>query len=95
MRTIIVILILVVVALIAVIGTGMVDIRQTQAAKVPEFHADENGIAAKGGRQPAFDVETGTISVGSETKAVTVPTLDVQPAKEKPASGSTKSKPAG
>ena len=42
----------------------------------------ENGVVAKGGQAPAFDVETGTVSVGAEAKNVTVavPTVQVNPA---------------
>jgi hypothetical protein len=41
-----------------------------------------NGITASGGQAPAFDVETGTVSVGAKGTNVTVPapTVTVNPA---------------
>ena len=81
MRTIFLILILAVLALIAAIATGWLDIRQTQSAELPEVSATENGIQATGGQAPAFDVETGTVAVGTENRDVTVPvpTVEVEP----------------
>lgn len=82
MRNLILLLIVIVLGLIALIATGLVDIRQTRPAELPNVSVDENGIAAQGGRQPAFDVETGSVSVGTETRAVTVPKLQVEPASD-------------
>ena len=81
MRLILLILILVVVALIAVIATGLVDIRQTRPAEVPNVET-ENGITATGGQTPAFDIETGSVSVGATQQNVTLPmpTVDINPA---------------
>ena len=80
MRTIILIIILGVVALIAAVATGLIDIRQTRAADVPELSADSNGVTATGGQAPTFDVETGKVAVGTQDKNVTVqvPTIKVQ-----------------
>jgi hypothetical protein len=82
MRAIILILILAVVVLIGAIATGMLDISQTRGAKVPDVAVSQNGITASGGQAPAFDVETGTVSVGSKSTNVTVPapTVSVNPA---------------
>ncbi|MBW0144171.1 hypothetical protein [Sphingomicrobium clamense] len=82
MRTVIVLLILVVAVLIVAVGSGLVDIRQTQPAELPEVSVTDEGVEATGGRQPTFDVETGSVAVGSETRAVTVPKLEVEPATE-------------
>jgi hypothetical protein len=82
-RTIFFILILAVLALIAAIATGFLDVRQTQSAQVPEISASGNGVTATGGQAPSFDVETGSVSVGTKPAnvAVPVPTLSVnQPA---------------
>jgi hypothetical protein len=57
-----------------------VDINQTRSAKAPEVSAAGNGVTATGGQTPAFDVETGSVTVGSENKTVKVPTLKVEPA---------------
>ena len=80
MRLVIVILILAVVALIAAIQTGFLDISQTREAAVPTVGADGNGVTATGGQAPAFDIETGKVAVGTKDQNVTVqvPTLEVQ-----------------
>ena len=80
MRTIILILILAVVALIAAIQTGFLDIRQTRSAEAPDITANGTGVTAAGGQAPAFDVETGKVAVGSRDQNVTVkvPTVEVQ-----------------
>ena len=82
MRTLLALLILVVVGLIAVVASGVVDIHQTRPAELPEVSVTDEGVSAKGGRQPTFDVETGSVAVGTETRAVTVPTLEVESAPE-------------
>ena len=80
MRTVILILILAVVALIAAIQTGFLDIRQTRGAEAPEISADGNGVTAAGGQAPAFDVQTGKVAVGTSDRNVTVqvPTVEIQ-----------------
>ena len=80
MRAILLILILAVVVIIAAVGTGFVDIDQTRGAKVPDVEATGNGLVASGGQTPAFDVETGSVQVGTTQANVTVPRLEVQPA---------------
>lgn len=80
MRKLLALLIFVVVLLILAVATGLLDIRQTEPAKLPQVSVSQDGVAAEGGRQPTFDVETGSVAVGSETRAVTVPTLEVEPA---------------
>lgn len=79
MRAVLLILILVVVAAIAAIGTGFVDINQTRGARAPDVDASRNGIAASGGQAPAFDVETGSVQVGTQRATVPVPTVQVTP----------------
>lgn len=80
MRAILFILILVVVALLIAIGTGLVDITQTRPASVPEVGATRGGVRASGGQTPAFDIETGSVAVGTTRANVVVPTLEVRPA---------------
>jgi len=82
MRAILLVIILAVVVVIAAIATGFVDIRQTRQAKAPDISAAGNGVTAKGGQAPAFDVETGSVKVGTENKTVKVPTIKVEPANE-------------
>lgn len=87
MRTVILILILGVVALIIAIQTGFLDIRQTRGAEAPEVTANAGGVTASGGQAPAFDVETGKVAIGSREKNVTVavPSIEVQ----RPAEGNS------
>ena len=78
MRAAIFILILVVLVAIGAVATGLVDIRQIRGAEAPQMSADQNGITAKGGQTPKFDVETGSVAVGTEQRNVAVPRLKVE-----------------
>lgn len=78
MRAILFILIIAVVVVLAALGTGFLNINQTRSAKTPEISATHNGIVAKGGQAPAFDVETGSVRVGTKETTVKVPALQVQ-----------------
>ena len=77
MRSIIFILILAVVVVIIAVATGFLDLN-LRGGKAPQLSTTSNGIKASGGQPPAFDVETGSVKVGSAQKTVTVPTLTVQ-----------------
>ena len=77
MRTVLLIIILAIVAVIIAVATGFLDINQVRGAQAPEVSATGNGITAKGGQAPAFDVETGSVKVGSKDANVKVPTLEV------------------
>ena len=79
MRAVIFVLILVVVAALIAVATGFVDDRQIRGAEAPDVSATENGVSASGGQTPAFDVETGSIAIGTETTNVTVPKVRVVP----------------
>ena len=79
MRAVILVLILVVVAAIILIATGLIDINQIRGARAPDIDASRNGVTASGGQAPAFDVETGTVSVGTRDANVKVPELRVNP----------------
>jgi hypothetical protein len=78
MRTIIVILIVAILVIIAAIATGFLNISQTKPAQAPQISATHNGVVAKGGQAPAFDVETGSVKVGTQQTTVKVPGLEVQ-----------------
>jgi hypothetical protein len=78
MRAVILVLIIAVVATVAAIATGFLNINQIRGAKAPEVTATRNGVTAKGGQAPAFDVETGSVKVGSKDATVKVPTVEVQ-----------------
>ena len=78
MRTIFLILIVAVLALIGLIASGLIDINQTQPAKAPQISASQNGVTATGGQAPAFEVQTGTVSVGTKPANVQVPVPSVE-----------------
>ena len=79
MRAVLLVLIVAVLAIVAALATGFLDIRQIRGAEAPQVAAGENGVVAQGGQAPAFDVETGSVSVGTTNATVRVPTVAVQP----------------
>lgn len=91
MRPILLILILAVVVLIALVATGLLDISQTRPAEAPSVAVTEEGVSATGGQTPAFDVETGSVSVGANQAnvSVPVPTVQVNPAEDNQAQPAT------
>ena len=78
MRAVLLILIVAVIVIIAGVASGFLNINQTREAKVPQVSTTHNGVTAKGGQAPAFDVETGSVKVGSKQATVKVPDLTVQ-----------------
>jgi len=78
MRAVIFILVIVILLVIAGIATGFLDINQIRVAKAPQVAATGNGITTRGGQAPAFDVQTGSVKVGTQEKTVKVPTLVVE-----------------
>ena len=75
MRAIIFILILAVIAIVIALATGFLDVNQIRGAKARQVSATRNGVTAKGGQAPAFDVETGSVSIGTKNTTVKVPAL--------------------
>ena len=90
MRAVIVILAIIIVAIIAAIATGYLNINQIRGGKAPQVAATGNGVTAKGGQAPAFDVETGTVKVGTKETTVKVPVLKVEPARNQAESNTTR-----
>ena len=78
MRAVIFVLILAVLVVLAGLATGFLNINQIRGAKVPQVAATGNGVTVKGGQAPAFDVQTGSVKVGTQEKTVKVPSLEVQ-----------------
>lgn len=78
MRAVLSILIVAILVVIAGIATGFLNINQIRGAKAPDIAATPGGLTAKGGQAPAFDVETGSVKVGTKQASVKVPTLEVQ-----------------
>lgn len=89
MRALIFLLIIAVIVIIAAVATGFLDINQIRGAKAPQIAATGNGITARGGQAPAFDVETGSVKLGSKQTTVTVPSVVVQKPGENQAAAST------
>ena len=81
MRAVLLIIIVAVIAIIAAMATGFLNINQIRGGQAPQVTATANGVTAKGGRAPAFDIESGSVKVGSTEAQVKVPSLVV----EKPA----------
>ena len=80
MRALLLLLIVAVLVIVAAIATGFLNINQIRSAKAPQVTATRNGVTAKGGQPPAFDVETGSVKVGTKDTTVKVPTVEVQKA---------------
>jgi hypothetical protein len=78
LRAILFILIVAVLVVIAGIATGFLDINQIRGARAPHISTTGNGVTAKGGQAPAFDVETGSVKVGTKQTTVKVPALVVE-----------------
>ena len=78
MRAVLLVLIVGVVAIIIAVATGFLDINQIRGARAPAVAVTGNGVVAKGGQAPAFDVETGSVKVGSREATVKVPALEVE-----------------
>jgi hypothetical protein len=79
MRALILIIIIAVLALLVAIATGFLHVSQVRPAQVPQVSATHNGVTAKGGQAPAFEVETGSVQVGTRSANVKVPDIRVQP----------------
>ena len=80
MRAVIFILIVAVILVVAAFATGFLNIDLIRGGKAPEVTATANGVTAKGGQAPAFEVETGSVKVGTKETIVKVPTVEVQKA---------------
>ena len=89
MRTLIVVLIIAILAVLALVGSGFVRLSQTREAKAPQVSATSNGVTAKGGQTPAFDVETGSVKLGTRQTTVKVPALEVDKAGQNQAAAAT------
>ena len=78
MRAVIFLLIIVILVVIAALATGFLNINQIRGAEAPQIGATHNGVTAQGGHAPAFDVQTGSVKVGTSQTTVKVPTVVVQ-----------------
>ena len=78
MKAFLLVLILLVVVVIAALATGMVDINTVRGARAPTIAASENGVTATGGQAPAFEVETGSVALGTGEANVAVPKMTIE-----------------
>ncbi|WP_299681457.1 hypothetical protein [uncultured Roseobacter sp.] len=67
------------VAVVAAVAFGvyMIDIDQTEEARLPDVD-----VSVEGGNLPEFEAETGDVDVGTKEVTVTVPTVDVESPEE-------------
>ena len=89
MRAVILVLVILILAVIGAIASGFLDINQIRGAQAPEITATRNGVTAKGGQAPAFDVETGSVKVGTGNATVKVPKLEVVKPQQNQAAATT------
>ncbi|MFQ1699572.1 hypothetical protein ACJ5NV_03140 [Loktanella agnita] len=61
------------IAAIALFGFYMVDIDQTQEARLPDVD-----VSVEGGQAPEFDADVGTVNMGQTDVEVEVPEVDVR-----------------
>jgi hypothetical protein len=94
MRAVLLLLIIIIVAAIIALATGLLDINTVRGVKAPDISTTGNGITAQGGQTPAFDVQTGSVTVGTQPATVPVPTVNVNPANGRAAQPSQPSQPA-
>jgi hypothetical protein len=78
MRAVVFVLIVAVIIVIAAVATGYLNIDRIRGGQAPQVSATGNGLTAKGGQAPAFDVETGSVKVGTKQTTVSVPTLELR-----------------
>ena len=78
MRAVLAILIVAVIAVLVALWSGFLNIDQIRGAEAPSVSATRNGVVAKGGQTPAFDVETGSVEIGTKNATVKVPNLTVK-----------------
>ena len=62
---------LIIAVLIALGAWYMIDIDQTQEARMPE-------VSVEGGQAPKYEMNTGEVNVTEEKRTVTVPDVDVE-----------------
>lgn len=79
MRAVFLILIVAVVALIAAVSTGLIDINQTRPAVAPGVERADGKLVTRPGQTPAFEVKAGSIGVATGNASVAVPKIEIQP----------------
>ncbi|WP_146590039.1 hypothetical protein [Puniceibacterium confluentis] len=67
----------VVAVLVVLFGIYMIDFDVAEEGALPDVD-----VSVEGGKLPDIDAEVGTVTTGSKTVEVEVPTIDVDPPKE-------------
>lgn len=83
MRAVLLVFIIAVFVIVIAMASGFISVSRIRG-QAPQIVATANGVSAKGGQAPAFDVETGSVKVGSAPTTMNMPTLEIQKAGEKP-----------
>jgi len=73
MRAVVLILILIVIVAIAAVASGYINITPRRG-QPPALTATRNSVTVNGGQAPAFDVQAGSVKVGTRETTVNVPT---------------------
>lgn len=79
MRVILFILIIAVAGLLIAIGTGFMSIRPTSSSEQAKTGTSSKDLPINVSQTPTFDIETGSVAVGTRRKTMTVPVLKVVP----------------
>lgn len=74
-RTLLMIILLVLVVGAVLYAFGVIDVRQTREARLPE-------VQTQGGQMPAFDVDAPDVEVGTRNETVKVPEISIDRARE-------------
>ncbi len=64
-------------AIAACLSASACDVDQTKEGSLPDVEVNTSG-----GQMPEFDVDAPTVNVGTETKTIEVPTVDVDGPKD-------------
>ena len=76
MRAVLFVIIIAVVAVVAALASGFLNIRQIRGDDPPRLSASGNEVTAAG-QPPAFEVQTGSVKVGTTDAKVKVPKLQI------------------
>ncbi len=63
--------------IVAFLSASACDVDQTKEGSLPEVE-----VNASGGQMPEFDVDAPSVNVGTETRTIEVPTVDVDSPKD-------------
>ena len=89
MRAVILVLVLAVILIIGAVASGYVNVRPS-GGQSPTLTATRNSVSVKGGQAPAFDVEAGSVKVGTKETTVRVPTsIQIQKPSQNQAAATT------